>query len=252
MPDRSHERYCDAADAESGAFVELANVLDASARVPTCPDWTAADLIRHVGRVHRWVEAIVRTRSTAYLAPGAVDFQVPTETAGLPAWLAGGRAMLLEALRGVPGDQPVWAWGSDQYARFWSRRMLHETAIHRGDAEAALGRATLIASDVACDGIDEFLENFPRAVTFRPDIAKLVGNGETIKLAAVGGPSWTITLGPTGFSWARGGANATATVTATASDLDLALWGRLKPGDPRLALTGERAVLDHWFAHSAV
>jgi hypothetical protein len=32
----------------------------------------------------------------------------------------------------------MWAWGPDKHARFWSRRMLHETAVHRVTGDPTL------------------------------------------------------------------------------------------------------------------
>ena len=38
----------------------------------------------------------------------------------------------------------MWAWGPDKHARFWPRRLLHETAVHRGDAYLLMwGRRTI-------------------------------------------------------------------------------------------------------------
>ncbi|MFI9252759.1 maleylpyruvate isomerase N-terminal domain-containing protein [Streptomyces sp. NPDC053069] len=31
--------------------------------MPTCPDWSLGDLVRHVGGARRWVETPVRTRT---------------------------------------------------------------------------------------------------------------------------------------------------------------------------------------------
>ena len=36
-------------------------------RVPGCPDWDVATLVDHVGRIHRWVAAMVRTSATERL-----------------------------------------------------------------------------------------------------------------------------------------------------------------------------------------
>ena len=49
---------------------------------------------------------------------------------------------------------------SDKTAGFVLRRMAHETAVHRLDAERAAGREHTIDADLASDGIDEFLFEF--------------------------------------------------------------------------------------------
>ena len=49
-----HDAYIDAIERESAAFVAAADAADSDARVPSCPDWTVDDLLRHVGIVQRW------------------------------------------------------------------------------------------------------------------------------------------------------------------------------------------------------
>ena len=49
-----HDAHTDAIERESAAFVAAATEVDANARVPSCPDWTADDLLRHLGIVQRW------------------------------------------------------------------------------------------------------------------------------------------------------------------------------------------------------
>jgi hypothetical protein len=72
----------------------------------------------------------------------------------------------------------VWAWGPDQHARFWSRRMLYETVVHHSDAELALGREPVIDRAVAVAGVDEFLENLPSASVWAPRVATCVATAK--------------------------------------------------------------------------
>ncbi len=44
-----------------------------------------------------------------------------------------------------------------QPASFWARRMAHETAVHRADAQIATGREAEFEPDLAADAIDEWL-----------------------------------------------------------------------------------------------
>ena len=92
----------------------------------------------------------------------------------------------------------MWAWGPDKHVRFWSRRMVHETGVHRVDAELALGIEPRVDPAVAAGGVVEFLENLPRSSALR-------GDGEQLRLVATDRPDqWTITRQPAGFDWARG------------------------------------------------
>ncbi|OHV73019.1 hypothetical protein BCD48_33885 [Pseudofrankia sp. BMG5.36] len=45
---------------------------------------------------------------------------------------------LLEAVAADP-DAPVWTGTGPQPARWWVRRLLHESVVHRVDAALALG-----------------------------------------------------------------------------------------------------------------
>jgi uncharacterized protein (TIGR03083 family) len=82
---------------------------------------------------------------------------------------------------------------------FWPRRVVHETAVHRADAELALGVEPRIDPAVAVDGVGELLENLPRS---RP----LRGSGEQLRLAATDQPAqWTIIRDPANFTWTHGG-----------------------------------------------
>ena len=36
---------------------------DPDGTVPTCPEWTVRDLVRHMGGVHRWATGFVRGRT---------------------------------------------------------------------------------------------------------------------------------------------------------------------------------------------
>ena len=69
-----------------------------------------------------------------------------------------GRGGFVEAPPADPGSS-MWAWGADQHARFWSRRQLHETLVHRCDLELAQSGRPSVPAHLAADTIDEFLDN---------------------------------------------------------------------------------------------
>ncbi|MFB4315633.1 maleylpyruvate isomerase family mycothiol-dependent enzyme [Actinomadura sp. 21ATH] len=252
----SHSRHGDAAETEIAAYATLLDGADLAAPVPTCPGWTVGELTVHLGGTHRWAEATVRLRvpeRRSRRALGVTDPAAPEET---PAWYREGGALLMRTLRATGGDVPVWGWGPDHHARFWSRRMLHETAVHRCDLEIALGRRPEVDRAVAVDGIDELLENLPSAAAFSPNVANLRGDGAELGFeTADAGTRWTLRLLPDGFEWARadGGAGRPgASVRGSASDVYLFLWGRLKPGDPALEFSGDGELLRRWTENSAV
>ena len=137
-------------------------------RVPTCPDWSLADLVRHTGTVHRWATRMVRDLAPQRLDPRSLDLGLPDDEAGYADWLASGARELVTTFGAADPDAAMWAWGADQHVRFWPRRMVHETTVHRADAELASGVQPRIDPATAADGIDELLDNLPTAAYFRP------------------------------------------------------------------------------------
>ena len=197
-----HASHCRALAGEVGRYVEVITGADVTRPVPACPGWDLAELIQHIGTVHRWAERMVREGATERLAQRELDLRLPPDPNGLPAWLSSGGDALVATLRAADPDASMWAWGADPHVRFWSRRMLHETTVHRADAELALGRDPTIDADTAADGIDELLDNLPCAVYFAPNVAELRGDGESIQLEGADvDVHWVVRLESTGFSW---------------------------------------------------
>jgi uncharacterized protein (TIGR03083 family) len=242
--------YAAAACAEIDHMAEIVRGADLDARVPSCPDWNIAQLVEHTGVIHRWAAQMVRDRMTERLDRSDMDLGLPGEPSGLPGWFAAGSEILAAALARTDPDTPMWAWGADRHARFWSRRMLHETTVHRVDAQLARGEEPAVDAAVAADGIDELLENLPSARYFRPRVAELRGTGETIALRSIDREdSWLIRLVADGFESERAGdttATATVTITATTEDLLLFMYTRRARTDPRLAIEGDEHVIARW------
>jgi len=239
--------YADAAGREIDAMAAIVRSADLEARVPTCPEWNVAQLVQHTGTIHRWAAQMVRERAPERLDRREMDLGIPEDPSGLADWLAAGAPLLRSALAATDPDTPMWAWGADQHARFWSRRMLHETAVHRVDAQLAAGAEPTVDGAVAADGIDELLENLPCAAYFRPRVAELRGAGETIALRSTDRDErWRIRLGPEGFACERGPGDATVEVAARTEDLLLVMYTRRSRTDPRLAISGDERVFADW------
>ncbi|TLZ31476.1 MAG: maleylpyruvate isomerase family mycothiol-dependent enzyme [Gammaproteobacteria bacterium] len=248
-----HERYCDAIGDEIARFADAVRGADPAAPVPTCPEWTVAELVRHAGAVHRWAGQMVAALAQERLDRRQVVLDLPADEADLPNWLAAGAAPLVGALRAADPGAPMWSWGADQHARFWSRRMLHETTVHRADAEFAVARDPAIEVEIAVDGVEELLENLRSAAYFRPNVAELRGSGQTLRFECSDTDvDWTVTLQPDGYEWRRGNGEADVSVGAAAADVLLLVYGRRRPDETRFERTGDEAVLQHWLAHSAL
>jgi uncharacterized protein (TIGR03083 family) len=249
----NHERYCDAVDGEIARFAAVVRGADPSAPVPTCPDWTIAELVRHAGAVHRWAGQMVASQAQQRLDRSQLVLDLPADEHDLPDWLAAGAGPLVGALRAADPDAAMWSWGADQHARFWARRMLHETTVHRADAELAVGHDPAVDVEVAVDGVEELLENLPSAAYFRPNVAELRGDGQTLHFGCTDvDVDWAITLGPDGFTWRRGDGATDVSVRGAAADLLLLAFGRRGPDDSRFDLSGDEKVLRHWLEHSAL
>ena len=242
-----HEWLCERAEKEISSFAAaVGSAPDLAADVPSCPGWTVEELARHTGTIHRWVTAIVATRATARIP--APEVTSPWESAdGWAEWLASGAPRLLSTLRLAGPLTPVWSWGPGRTSGWWARRILHETTVHRADAELALGVAEPdIDPVVAADGIDEFLFNLPSARRPYPHLASLP-TGASLHLHATDSDGeWVIRFTDSGIAWERGHEKATAAVRGPVTSLLLFTYGRRPVSDPRLAAFGDESIPALW------
>jgi len=192
----------------------LVREADLAVPVSSCPGWTVCDLVAHLGAVHRWAAEATRT------LPGGVvpDLAGPSglDGAALADWYAAGAAELVEALS-IDLDRTCWTLAWPRTARFWRRRQLHETAVHRWDLEEALGRPHQVDGEVALDGIDEVLTvMLPRQVRYR----RVEQSSRWVRL-------WVDGQDRALASSAVRDPQPVATVAADAATVLLLLWGRL-------------------------
>jgi uncharacterized protein (TIGR03083 family) len=246
---RGHERHIAAADTEVTRLLTAAHDADLPAPVPGCPGWTIADLLKHVGGTHRWVDTIVGQRRTSVVRFRDLVLDRPDDPAEYIDWVARGAQRLWTTLRAAHPDAPVWAWGADQHVRFWSRRMWHEALVHRLDAQRAVGETLDLAPADGLDCIDEFLTNLPHAPQPSRRLPELAGAGQTIHLHATDAAGeWLLTLQPNEFAWQRGHAKGDVAVRGKLLDLVLLVYGRIAPTDGRYERFGDSAPLERWLA----
>ncbi|MBZ5741109.1 maleylpyruvate isomerase family mycothiol-dependent enzyme [Nocardioides mangrovi] len=141
---------------ESARLREALAACDPAARVPGCPDWTAADLLgHHAGVLHFW-STIVEQRPA-----GPDDWTEPDKPAAYDALLAFHEEQaerFVVALTAADPAEPAWTWSEEQTVGFTFRRQAHEALIHRLDAEQAAGTVTPLDPALAADGVDEALD----------------------------------------------------------------------------------------------
>lgn len=235
---------------QAGALAAMVGGADPAGRVPTCPEWTIKDLVEHVGRAFEWSAELVETRAASpeSLAPPAVE----VDPADWAAWLKGAAERVAAACEREAATT-MWTFLGPRPGAFWLRRMLHDLIIHNADAALALGLPYEVAPDLAADTISEGLEllSGPDAAARRPDLAELHGNGERLLLRPSEGDGWLITRTPEGVTWERGTGEAGVVLEGPVTEL-LLVFSRRRPIEGSGArVRGERALLDHWLAHTA-
>ncbi|WNV83224.1 maleylpyruvate isomerase family mycothiol-dependent enzyme [Umezawaea sp. Da 62-37] len=215
------------ADAE--AFAAAAGPVPLDRPVPRCDGMTVEGLVRHLGGIHR----LVARWATDGRRPATWDDG--PEAAELLDWYRIGAAALLVVLDPERAGEPAATWSAwDGTLGFWLRRMAHETAVHRVDAQAASGPAAPLDARLAADGVDEVLRLW--LGTHQPP--RVHADGRAIALR-VPGREWTVALHPGVVDFCDG-ADPDAVVTGSSSAVDLWLWGRA--GEEDLSIEGDPAV----------
>jgi uncharacterized protein (TIGR03083 family) len=249
--------HVEALAAEGEHMTAAAAVVAPGTAVPSCPEWTVRDLVRHMGGVHRWATGYVAgARSDVWDVD--LDDVVGSwpDDAELVEWFRAGHAALVAALADAPADLECWTFLPAPSPRaMWARRQAHETAIHRVDTELAAGVAVHPFSPAfAADGVDELLTCFvPRRstrLTSDTPATLAVSCTDTdgqwlLRIDGEGVTTEPAHADPSGGR-ANGGSGAegdpTCTVRGEAGDLYLALWNRTDPGV--LRIEGDDSVLD--------
>ncbi len=164
---------------ESDRLAAALAAADPARQVPTCPDWTAADLLWHLTEVHEFwagvLSARVTTADEAMALEGAAAPR-PEDLAAVPERRLAATEALLAALAARADDEPAWFWYSAEQTVGITRRMqMHEATIHRVDAELTADLpVTPVDAEVAAAGLDHVLRvMWPAAVEWIPDWATM-------------------------------------------------------------------------------
>jgi len=236
-----------ALDSEATRLAREANRVLPSDPVPSCPQWSVGDLVRHIGGVHRWATRIVTNGLSSNVEDDREFFAAPDDGSLLP-WFVEGSSALIRALQAAPDDLQAFVFlkNAPPPALFWARRQAHETTIHRVDAQAArLGRMpstaeAAIPTPLAVDGLDELLTGF---VPRRSSRLRTDEPFRTVIAATDAPAAWTVSVSADPPVVTEGADPAAQShVTGTAAALYLGLWNR---GDD-VAENGTVDLLGHW------
>jgi uncharacterized protein (TIGR03083 family) len=191
---------------------------------------TVGDLLVHVGSIHRMV--------TQWIARGArpAGWECSPGDADPVDWYRIGAAALIAALDPARAAAPAATWCPwDRTLGFWVRRMAHETAVHRVDAQAANGSPAPLEAGLAADGVDEVLTLWLGC--HQPPGVHTSGKAVTLR---VPGREWTVALHEGIVDYCPQ-ADPAAVVSGSPSAVDLWLWGRV--GEEQVSVEGDVSVV---------
>lgn len=257
LRDLGAERFLAELTGEAATLAEVVRSHDLATPITTCPGWTLEDLAGHVGRGHRWATSLIVSRAVGPTPiADAADPDRPTEPEPLASWLETCAADLAAAVKEAGPATAVWTWSADRSAGFWLRRMTHDLLVHRCDAQLAVGDRPDVAADLAADGVSDLLQTFATVAAYDQHPFKaLRGEGQSLHLHATDGlgpvGEWLLWRRPDTVHWEHGHAKADAAVRGTARDLLLVLNRRLPLAESGCEVLGDRALVEHWLAHSA-
>jgi uncharacterized protein (TIGR03083 family) len=256
-------RARDVIEAESQRLADVLETTVAGARCPTCPEWTAADLLWHIAEVqHFWAEVLARNvRAEADVA--AVEQSKPARPETMDELLAvraRSTAALLAQLDVLDDEQLRWSWWpADQTVGFTRRMQTYEATMHRVDAELTAGLPIgEITTEVAVGAVDHVVDVM---WGWLPDWGRYEPQA-VIELVATDEPrSWLVEVGHWTGTGPRTGAavdepravrahtgSPSATIAAPAQDL--ALWAWTRGGMvERSGSTAALAAVDVLVAH---
>lgn len=229
----------------------IAALADPATPVPTCGEWTMADLAFHLFEVQRFWVHIIGNRPA-----GPETYEHPEPQADVAFSLRAINGQLVDLLASADPADTAWSWSDDQTVGFTIRRQLHEALVHHTDATMAVGLdRPEVPPLVAADGIDELVDVM---LTGIPDWATFLPAAEFVRVHCTDtGDQWTMSLGQISGTSSQTGVTYDGlpaadritddmrpdlTISGAAFDLLLWLWGRTSPAS--LTLNGEAEIAE--------
>ena len=211
----------------------------------SCPAWTLAHLAEHLGQIHRWANfCAVNARPPTADEAAALASVDPSRVGE---WYRGCVAELMATLESLDPDAATWhPFPVERVARVWSRRQAHETAMHRWDAERAIGVDAELDPELASDGIDEYFEIVIPRLMKRESLAVPRGSLH-VHCTDVEG-EWLVWSDDGDYRMRRAHEKGDAALRGPAEAILLRLWGRTSELSDELSQVGDESVLDAWLA----
>lgn len=234
--------------AESDRFASVLASLDPATPVPSCPEWTARDLIKHLTQVHHFWATILnddlrtdpdvqRLEETRPELPESIDEILPVRAAATRA--------LAAALDNLDDAEPRWSWWPREHTVGFTRKMqICEAVMHRVDAELTAGLTpTPLSEHVAAHCLSHCVD----VMWAVPDGADHHSRG--IAEITAGRREWLVDVG----EWRsddgqaipraeRAPARARPTITVTGELDDLARWAWGRGG--QVHITGDAGGIE--------
>ncbi|MEY9212559.1 maleylpyruvate isomerase family mycothiol-dependent enzyme [Thermobifida halotolerans] len=246
MAPLSYDRYRVEVVHQTGLLRDVLQGVDPATEVPTCPGWTLADLVGHIGGNLRAVGAAVRDATGQADDATALDDD-PTASVDR---ISEEADRFAAALRAAEPGTAVAVWSVPGTALSWARRATHDLVVHRADAAGAVGADYTVAPEVAVDALDEFLELLQEVGA----VALPGHRGGGIRLHATDteGAEWLVEPAEKGFTWRRGPGEAAVTLRGPLTDVLRVFYRRLPATDTRVEVSGDAALLDRWLEQASL
>jgi uncharacterized protein (TIGR03083 family) len=248
-PTRSTAWYLDHLAADTERLATLLDTGPTDAPVAACPGWDVRRLAEHVGQIHRWANFCATNARPPSADEAAALESFDADRAA--DWLRDGSATLAATLRDLDPAADTWhPFPVERVGAVWPRRLAHEIALHRWDAERAAGVDAEIDPELASDGIDEYFELVvPRLV--KRDGVDLPGGSLHVHCTDVDG-EWLVWSDDGDYRMIRAHQKGDAALRGPALPILLRLWGRDSGRGHELSPVGDEDVLANWLALSGM
>jgi uncharacterized protein (TIGR03083 family) len=237
--------YLDHFTAEAERFATAVETGPLDAEIPSCPGWDVARLAEHLGQIHRWASfCATNTRPPSQEEALALESFDRDHAAD---WYRDCAREVAATLRGLAPDAPTWhPFPVERVARVWPRRQAHETAMHRWDAERAIGEPAPFDPELASDGIDEYFEiAIPRLI--KREQLSIPSGSLHVHCTDVDG-EWLVWNEDGEYRVKRAHEKGDAALRGPAEAILLRLWGRTSELSDDLSPVGDDAVLAAWLS----